>query len=148
MGVNQMTGTPWHLETLKSNDSRRHRSNCGYYDCGYCRFYIENCRGSAHCDRYDENAVVYKSTVKKHGSKWRVHKNTKPKPKLSDLYKVGDSVMDMYFVDGDAHYKCGTILDIDSNDYIVVEFTSRTGETYTDTYHYPECIRILKSKGC
>jgi len=146
MGVNQMTGTPWHLETLKSNDSRRHKSNCGYYDNGYCKFYIESCRGSAHCDHYDENAEVYVSATEKHGARHRVYK--KPKPKLSDLYKVGDSVTDIYFVGGDPHYKCGVILDIDSKGYIVVEFTHRTGETYTDTFHYPECIKILKSKRC
>ena len=144
MGVRHMTGTPWHLETLKSNDSRRHKSNCGYYDNGHCQFYIEPCRGSAHCDKYDENVQCYRAKTKQYGPKWRVHKNNKSIPPLSDAYSIGDHIVSIYFVDGQAKYKSGIILDIDSHNYVIAEFTRNDGSTYTYTFHYPEMLRYVK----
>ena len=59
MGVNQMTGTPWHLETLKmsEDDDRRHKSRCVYYYKAnkYCKRLNLKCPGSAHCDHYKED---------------------------------------------------------------------------------------------
>ena len=59
MGVNQMTGTPWHLETLKmdENDDRRHKSRCIYYYKANknCKRLNVKCPGSAHCDHYKED---------------------------------------------------------------------------------------------
>ena len=144
MGVRHMTGTPWHLETLKSNDNRRHKSNCGYYDNGYCRFYIESCHGSAHCDKYDENIQCYSTKIKRHKHKQRVHKNDKPIPPLSEAYSIGDHIVSIYFVAGQAKYKSGIILDIDSNNYVIVEFTRNDGSTYTYTFHYPEMLRYVR----
>lgn len=58
MGISQLTGTPWHIETLRTNDERRHMAKCGYYRNGYCYCYYENCHGSARCDAYNVNAVI------------------------------------------------------------------------------------------
>lgn len=59
MGVNQMTGTPWHLETLRMNedDERRHKSRCIYYykPNKNCKRLNTKCPGSAHCDHYKED---------------------------------------------------------------------------------------------
>lgn len=59
MGVNQMTGTPWHLETLRMNedDERRHKSRCVYYykPNKNCKRLNSKCPGSAHCDHYKED---------------------------------------------------------------------------------------------
>ncbi len=59
MGVNQMTGTPWHLETLKmsEDDDRRHKSRCIYYYKANknCKRLNTKCPGSAHCDHYKED---------------------------------------------------------------------------------------------
>lgn len=146
MGVNQMTGVPWHLETLHSNDDiRRHKSRCGYYCDGYCRYYCDSCRGSAHCDRYDEDAQCYTSLVKRRGPKYVVHKGAKQLLPLSKLYHVGDRVSCLYFTNGELRYQNGEILDIDSHDYVVIEFTKHDGTTYTDTFHYPEMVRYVKS---
>ncbi len=59
MGINRMSGTPWHTElfTKKEGEDRRHRSRCSYYQHSnnHCRYYFEKCRGSAHCTHYREN---------------------------------------------------------------------------------------------
>lgn len=148
MGVNQMTGVPWHLETLKSNDARRHKSNCGYYDSGYCKFYIENCRGSAHCDAYNENIECADATTNKPSNKSKkhskVHKGNHKTPALKEAYKVGSKVTNIYFVDDKPRYKTGIIVDVDPNKYIVVEFTSKKGSHYNETFRYPDCLRYLK----
>ena len=57
MGVNQMTGTAWHVETLHSGDDRRHKTHCGYYDGGFCSVMCSKCKGSAHCVYYSEDLV-------------------------------------------------------------------------------------------
>ncbi len=58
MGINRMTGTPWHIEryTRAEFDDRRHRSRCAYYKKpdAYCIRYSEKCRGAAHCPYYKE----------------------------------------------------------------------------------------------
>ena len=56
MGVNQMTGTPWHAERMhrSENNKRRYKGRCAFYsyDKNYCTRYCEKCRGSAHCMQY------------------------------------------------------------------------------------------------
>lgn len=50
-------------------DIRRHKVHCIYYDNanGYCHKLVRKCTGSAHCDHYQEKAVIereeYKSTM-------------------------------------------------------------------------------------
>ncbi len=56
MGVNQLAGTPWHLEKVQreDGDERRYKTYCEYYEMKgkRCRKYNEPCRGSAHCQYY------------------------------------------------------------------------------------------------
>lgn len=56
MGVNQLTGTPWHKERVhrSEGDERRYKGRCVFYDYtnDSCKKYCERCRGSAHCDHY------------------------------------------------------------------------------------------------
>ena len=56
MGINRMTGTPWHLEQVhrEDGDARRYKGRCQYYDYNgnYCSYFCGRCRGSAHCDHY------------------------------------------------------------------------------------------------
>ena len=56
MGVNQLTGTPWHKERVHrdAGDARRYKGRCAFYEYArnYCNHYGTYCRGSAHCDKY------------------------------------------------------------------------------------------------
>lgn len=57
-GAGQMSGSPWHIEVLKKDetDDRRHRSRCIHYKKSnqFCNHYIGRCGGSAHCQYYEE----------------------------------------------------------------------------------------------
>lgn len=57
MGINELTGTSWHIGALHKTDDRRHKSRCIYYDKStfYCTttaspYYDRKCSGSAHCE--------------------------------------------------------------------------------------------------
>ncbi len=56
MGVNKLTGTPWHKERVHraKHDDRRYKGRCKFYsyDNDHCSKYCGKCRGSAHCDFY------------------------------------------------------------------------------------------------
>lgn len=56
MGINQMTGTPWHVETIKKSeeDIRRHKMHCKYYIDGICTYKTTKCNGSSHCEIYND----------------------------------------------------------------------------------------------
>ena len=60
--LGNMTGTPWHVETLTrtEGDPRRHRSRCVYFrkEDAYCCKYEFRCFGSAHCDSYKEKTRI------------------------------------------------------------------------------------------
>lgn len=86
MGINQMEGTPWHLErySRKDGDERRHRSRCMYFrkSGAYCHKYGERCRGSAHCMEYKEgsntpdiNVVSAMKITKRKSSKEIIKRN-------------------------------------------------------------------------
>ena len=54
-------GTPAHIDFLRKNDDRRHKSRCIYYDksdkkchCADCVSFMVKCSGSAHCWNYRE----------------------------------------------------------------------------------------------
>lgn len=54
-------GTPSHIDFLKKNDERRHKSRCIYYDksdkkchCSKCCTYLLKCIGASHCKEYRE----------------------------------------------------------------------------------------------
>lgn len=149
MGISQLTGTPWHIETLHTNDERRHRARCGYYRNGYCYCYYENCHGSSRCDAYNVNAVIPAQTdsipTKEHQP---LKKITEPKtyPNISDVFGIGDKVAKRYFVDGVCKRRGGVIIDIDSNNYVTIEFTNKAKERYTEVYKYPEMLRLIELK--
>ena len=56
MGVNRMTGSPWHKERVHraENDDRRYKGRCYYYnyDKDSCNKLYGGCQGSAHCKYY------------------------------------------------------------------------------------------------
>lgn len=55
MGVGKLQGTPWHIETLKKDDDRRHKNWCIHYKNGYCDYYERDCNSSKNCDNYVDN---------------------------------------------------------------------------------------------
>ncbi len=86
MGLNELTGVPWHVETLRrsEDDQKRHRSRCKYYKKGRCLKYNFRCFGSAHCDVYEEknNKTVVVSNVKTNNN------NTTKKKQPTGYFKV------------------------------------------------------------
>lgn len=66
MGVNQMTGTPWHLETLhmEEGDERRDKRRCIHYKKAnkFCSKLKTKCPGSSHCDYYKEDPAKVRKT--------------------------------------------------------------------------------------
>ena len=54
--VSKMSGTPWHVETIRKDvdDKRRHRVRCKYYNDGMCLYKSASCVGSAHCEIYND----------------------------------------------------------------------------------------------
>ena len=62
MNISQMSGIPWHVESLKKddNDDKRHKSRCVYYKNKKCLSikspnYALKCGGSSHCSNYRES---------------------------------------------------------------------------------------------
>ncbi len=57
MGINQLQGTPWHLEKVHRNedDDRRYKGRCRHYfdSNDHCSLRSGRCMGSAHCDEYE-----------------------------------------------------------------------------------------------
>lgn len=61
IAVSRNIGTPCHVGYMKSNEPRRHKARCIYYDksdklchCGKSGCYMMRCGGSAHCTGYRE----------------------------------------------------------------------------------------------
>lgn len=61
-GINQMAGTPWHVEkmTRSEGDDRRHRSRCEFYSkkTKCCSKTCGSCYGASHCPHYKENETI------------------------------------------------------------------------------------------
>lgn len=59
MGLSQLTGTSWHIETLhkKEGVNSRHKNKCRFYNKGYCSKRLQNCYGSSFCSSYLEKKV-------------------------------------------------------------------------------------------
>lgn len=86
MGVNKLTGTPWHTEKFHraENDNRRYKGRCAFYNYKneYCTRYCGRCRGSAHCRQYKaiseeefkerqkENRRTKNNTLKENDNYW------------------------------------------------------------------------------
>lgn len=66
MGLNRLTGTPWHIENYHraEDDNRRHKSKCKYYNKSKCEKFGYPCYGSAHCEEYIEINKKEKSKIK------------------------------------------------------------------------------------
>lgn len=56
IGVSRRIGTPMHVGYMKSNDDRRHKARCIFYDKtrNYCKYYYHKCIGSSICNKYEE----------------------------------------------------------------------------------------------
>lgn len=56
IAVSRNIGTPCHVGYMKSNDARRHKSRCIYYDkvSKTCKYYLFKCIGSSKCEKYQE----------------------------------------------------------------------------------------------
>ena len=56
MGVNRMTGSPWHAERVyrAEGDDRRYKGRCEFYryEDEWCTYRSGRCMGSAHCQKY------------------------------------------------------------------------------------------------
>lgn len=59
MGLSQLTGTSWHIETIhkKSGITTRHKNKCMFYDKGFCSKKLQNCYGSSSCYTYREKQI-------------------------------------------------------------------------------------------
>ena len=60
--ISRMTGTPWHVETLKmkEGDTARHCHRCIYYSKNnrFCSAIMGSCFGSAHCEYYSKTRIM------------------------------------------------------------------------------------------
>ena len=70
--LSKMSGCPWHVETLKKKDDRRHNHNCIYFKDSKCinirsSYYDSRCGSSSHCKYYEEISAEEK--IKKGVSK-------------------------------------------------------------------------------
>lgn len=56
IGLSKNIGTPVHVGYMKSNDKRRHKARCIYYDKinKLCKWFMYKCIGSSKCDKYKE----------------------------------------------------------------------------------------------
>lgn len=56
MGVNRLTGSPWHKERVHraEGDERRYKGRCEHYqyEGDRCSYRSGKCVGSAHCSKY------------------------------------------------------------------------------------------------
>lgn len=57
IGVSKNIGTSMHVGYLKSNEPRRHKSRCIFYEkeSKNCTWYFVKCSGSNKCEKYSEN---------------------------------------------------------------------------------------------
>lgn len=120
MGVNRMTGTPWHTElfTKKEGEAKRHRGRCANYNHTnkHCKYYFGPCKGSAHCTHYIEEVKQPSSAADNKNNKPKFSKS-KSKPKANPyrgrhVYEPGDRVEHKSFGPGTIIYIEGDILKI------------------------------------
>lgn len=59
IAVSRNIGTPCHVGYMKSNEPRRHKARCIYYDkeSKKCRHYLYKCIGSSKCEKYKEKDI-------------------------------------------------------------------------------------------
>lgn len=143
-----MTGSPWHTDVVLKTDERRHKSNCAFYLDNQCKFYLEKCRGSAHCDAYKYckrdgyETTSYKNTSKK--KRKGIHKSplNREFPEISEILTIGDEVKERYYVNGKMRMRHGIVVDIEENK-VTIRFKNNKGKTYRNTYLYPEMMKDI-----
>lgn len=56
ISVSKNIGTPYHVGYMKSNEPRRHKARCVYYqkENKMCKHYLYKCVGSTRCEKYEE----------------------------------------------------------------------------------------------
>lgn len=156
MGVNHMTGTPWHLKTLRKNDDRRDKRNCVFFCKDRCFFLCEQCRGSAHCDYYREKESETKIAVQDKSERSTLGyigrpvkkpaRKLSPLPDITSLFHVGDKIEYRDPKSGYSKrykYKSAVIKEVREN-AIRVEFTSQSGQVHTQVLHYPEILSFIR----
>lgn len=90
----RLSGTPWHTEFLKmdESDSRRHKSRCKYYikENNICNYFHQKCYGSAHCKYYREsnNIILSSKIVERKKQNKSSIKNSFDKKMLCGVFKV------------------------------------------------------------
>lgn len=59
IAVSKNIGTPCHVGYMKSNEPRRHKARCIYYnkESKKCRHYLYKCIGSSKCEKYKESIL-------------------------------------------------------------------------------------------
>lgn len=141
MGVNQMTGTPWHLETLKMNedDDRRHKSRCIYYYKANknCKRLNLKCPGSAHCDYYKEDPARIRkipalNTYSKTPVTAAIHINIPNVPEKEIVY---DGTL-LYPTGCQVRHKThglGIVVEVD-NEYVTVDFEAGFSKEFSVSY--------------
>lgn len=156
MGLNRMTGTPWHLETLHKNDDRRDRRKCVYFCKDRCFYLCEQCRGSAHCDYYREKETETKNTVLDKPERStlgfigrpvkKAPRRLSPLPDIKSLFHVGDKIEYRDPKSGYSKrykYKSAVIKEVREN-AIRVEFNSQSGQVHSQLLHYPEVLSFIR----
>lgn len=56
IAISKNIGTPCHVGYMKSNEPRRHKTRCIYYqkENKMCKHYLYKCVGSSRCEKYQE----------------------------------------------------------------------------------------------
>ena len=142
MGVNQMTGTPWHVETLRmdEDDTRRHKSRCVHYQKTnkYCTKQKRTCPASAHCDYYKEDPTRIKAEPQPLTSRYHSSaadpsitrtRETAERTTVYDgsiLFPVGSHVIHKSF-------GSGTVIESDQ-DQVTVMFANNTSKELSVDY--------------
>lgn len=152
MGVNRMTGTPWHLETLRKNDDRRHKTKCVFFCKERCFYLCEQCRGSAHCDYYrekesedDDKDKSRLGFIGKPRRKARIPKPDLTRP-ANQVFSVGQKIE---FRESNAgyskryKYKTGIIKEVKGS-VLKVECEGRSGKKIIRSFPYPDCMRYIR----
>ena len=82
MGVNHLTGSPWHIEKVHraEGDDRRYKGRCEYYsyEKDSCTYRLGKCIGSAHCNKYK---LVSEETFKE---RQKLNRKTKQRSTLKE----------------------------------------------------------------
>ncbi len=153
MGVNRMTGTPWHVETLGTGEGKqRHRSHCSHfiYETKQCS-YGGRCFGSAHCDYYEkmskEEEREKRAQAKKKSERIpkipkKYQKDNKPTIKSSEHFEVprkpdGSCPIPVGAIAKSKDYKQGRVIKVEGNN-LTISFDSGIVKTV-----YPQCLSSI-----